>query len=402
MNRKLRVAVIGCGTAGAAIALFLKRAGHHVSVFEKVAEPQAVGAGILLQPTGMAALQRLGLLEKVLSFGARIERLYGTNHSGKTVLDIHYSNYEQGCYGLGIHRGSLFQILYDELIKNQVELYCGYDIQSVKYINDEVSLQDQEGKVHGLYDLVIIANGANSALRDLYYPKCKVTPYRWGALWAICPDPLNKFDGCLRQVYHGAKKMLGVLPTGKIPGGTEDLVSFFWSIRVDQLELWRSQGLDVWKEEVLSIWPELIYLIDKITDSRQLIFASYSDVRSYPWHMGQLVLIGDAAHATSPQLGQGANLALYDAMVLSDCLHQNDTVDAALNRYSKLRRAHLGYYQMASHWLTPFFQSDSIVLGMLRDLAMESCCRYWPARNQMLDTLVGIKSGLFRRIKLDL
>jgi len=118
------------------------------------------------------------------------------------------------------------------------------------------------------------------------------------------------------------------------------------------------------------------------------------------WHDARMVCIGDSAHATSPQLGQGANLALIDAMTLASCFAETSAVEAALVLYSQRRRAHLRYYQGASKLLTPFFQSDSRIASTLRDIALGPLCRMPIAREQMAMTLSGSKTGwLFGKLQ---
>src|SRR3954452_24479307 len=86
----LRVAVIGCGTAGAAAALFLARAGHAVTVLERVPDPGPVGAGVMIQPSGLAVLERLGCEARILARGARVDRLVCQNERGVSVLSLAY------------------------------------------------------------------------------------------------------------------------------------------------------------------------------------------------------------------------------------------------------------------------------------------------------------------------
>ena len=109
--RSLRVAVVGAGTAGATAALFLARSGHHVTLFEAVDDPKPVGAGIMIQPSGMYVLDRLGLLEPIVARGSRIERLECVTTGGKSVLDLAYRDLDDGAFGLGLHRGVLFDAL---------------------------------------------------------------------------------------------------------------------------------------------------------------------------------------------------------------------------------------------------------------------------------------------------
>jgi 2-polyprenyl-6-methoxyphenol hydroxylase-like FAD-dependent oxidoreductase len=96
----------------------------------------------------------------------------------------------------------------------------------------------------------------------------------------------------------------------------------------------------------------------------------------------------------SPQLGQGANLALFDALILSACLAGAADLPAALVAYTTARRRHLSFYQYATRWLTPFFQSDLTPLGWLRDLLMPLCAAIPPLRRLMVRSMSGLSQGL--------
>ena len=104
---------------------------------------------------------------------------------------------------------------------------------------------------------------------------------------------------------------------------------------------------------------------------------------------------GSAAHATSPQLGQGANNGLLDAVTLSDAIATSSDLPSALGLYAKTRRGHVRFYQMASALMTPFFQSDSGGLAALRDLTFDRMKFIPYLRREMLRTLAGLKTGLF-------
>src|SRR5690606_13784385 len=99
----LKIAIVGCGTAGMAAAVYLARAGHRVTLFERFATPQPVGAGLLLQPSGIAVLRELGLLEAALAGGAVVRGLEGVNHAGRKVLSLRYQDLGAEYFGIGIH-----------------------------------------------------------------------------------------------------------------------------------------------------------------------------------------------------------------------------------------------------------------------------------------------------------
>jgi 2-polyprenyl-6-methoxyphenol hydroxylase-like FAD-dependent oxidoreductase len=399
----LEVAVIGCGTAGAAAALFLARAGHRVAVFERVAEPGPVGAGILIQPTGQAVLARLGLLEDVRARAAPVDRLLCVQRSGRAILDLDYGEIGGavgGAIGLGTHRGLLFQVLFDALAAEPgVTLRLGCEVERVAAANGRRSLHDTAGTALGDFDLVLVAGGGDAAARLNAELGARVTPYPWGALWFVARDPERVFRDRLHQVVNGTRRMMGLLPTGLAPGSTTPVVSLFWSVRVDSVEALRRDGLARWKAAVLELEPRAAAIVDQIDDLDRLLLARYCDVRMRRWHGERIAVLGDAAHATSPQLGQGANLALWDAMVLADSIAASGDAGlaGALAAYSRARRAHLRYYQFAARWLTPLFQSDSRVGGWLRDWFMPLANRIGPARRLMLETMAGVRRGFLRR-----
>jgi 2-polyprenyl-6-methoxyphenol hydroxylase-like FAD-dependent oxidoreductase len=395
----LRVAVIGCGTAGAAIALFLSRAGHAVTLFERVPDPGPVGAGIMMQPSGLLVLERLGLADRILARGSRVEHLFCETARGRPVLDLRYDALGEGLYGVGLHRGVLFETLLGALGGSDVRLACGVSIDRVRPLpGGGAGLVTDTGDALGPFDLAVICDGARSRVRDAIPSFTKtVKAYPWGALWFIGEDRESRHAGRLHQVVRGASRMVGFLPTGLGPGcGDVPLVSLFVSLRADAIDSVRAGGLDAWKRDVLALAPIAAPVLAQVHDLAQLTFASYWDVTMPRWHARtpRVALLGDAAHATSPQLGQGCNLALCDAASLADAIAGEQTIDAALDRYTASRRDHLAFYQLATRWLTPFFQSDLDWLGALRDGAMGPASRLPFVRREMVRSMAGTKTGL--------
>jgi len=139
-------------------------------------------------------------------------------------------------------------------------------------------------------------------------------------------------------------------------------------------------------------------VLDQIHDEGQLLYAGYHDVVMHRWHTRNVVYLGDAAHATSPQLGQGCNLALWDAMELSDCIEAEPRdLATALDRYSRRREEHLAFYQTATRWLTPFFQGDVEALAHLRDVAMPLLGKVSVFKRMMTLSMLGVMDGFLGR-----
>lgn len=390
-------AIVGCGTAGLAAALLLSRAGHRVTLFERFKEASPIGAGILLQPSGIEALRRMGLLEGMQATGARIDAMEGLTVHGRKIMDVRYRDAWPEAYGLSVHRANLFQLLLDAARQAGAGIEFGREVVELG-MADRVTLVFADGRKASGFDAVIVANGTQSALRGSLGIPSRCTPYPWGALWSICDAGSAPLRPVLQQRYARASLMIGLLPTGLHPETRRPCVSFFWSLKTADYPAWRAGDFAGWQRKVADRWPEAGPFVASLAGPESLAFATYADVVMRRWHAGRAVLIGDAAHGMSPQLGQGTNLALIDALMLAECVQRAATLEAAFADYSRSRRGHVRYYQWASRWLTPFFQSDSRTAAFIRDAFAPWLHRIPYTYRQSLRTIAGIKTGiLFER-----
>lgn len=385
--------IVGCGVAGQAAALALARQGHAVEVFERFDRPQPLGAGLLLQPSGQSVLARLGLLDQARACGASVARLFGRTVRGRTVMDLKYRDLGREAAGLGIHRAFLFSILHEAMLRAGAIVTTGLEVASVR---DESApkIVAADGREAGPFDLVLDCSGAHRGiLRSMGMAGTKSNLYAWSALWSTCADRHGISGDTLLQVYDRASLMIGILPVGQSPGANsaDRHVALFWSLKHADYDALRAAGIAALKARVLAAWPAIAPIVGEIGNFDSLSLATYRDVRMRTPFRGRVLALGDAAHGTSPQLGQGANLALIDAITLEHALEREASVDAALALYARLRRAHLAYYQAASRMLTPLFQSDGRVLPYLRDLAFGPLGRAPVARHVMRTTLAGVR-----------
>lgn len=396
----MRIAIVGCGSTGLAAAAFLHDLGHAITLLEQFEAPKPVGAGLLLQPTGLAALARLGLDQDAIARGGRIEHLYGRTRKGRVIFDLRYDDLAPGCFGLGIHRGTLFSLLHDAVQARGMSPRIDCKVTESDVDAEGRWLMDACGDRHGPFDLVVDASGYRSALRNRYAQIRVKKPYPHGAVWAVCQDPDQRFGGqALQQRYIGAHTMAGAMSVGRGPdAASPHYVTFFWSLPVDSFAAWEARGMEAWKQDVRHCWPEIEPILAQIHTAGDLTFAAYGDVVLKRWHAERLVFLGDAGHSMSPQLGQGANLGLVDALTLADCLRKQGDLATALADYSRTRRGHLRFYQRASRWLTPFFQSDRRWAAWLRDMSFAALARVPYVRREMLRTLAGVKTGPFSQL----
>jgi salicylate hydroxylase len=395
----LHIAIAGAGIGGLAAAAFLTRDGHRVTLFERFAAPRPLGAGLMLQPTGLACLAQLGLDRAAIEQGETIARLWGETVSGTRIFDVAYAEIGPKVFGLAMHRAALFGILYGEVSRLGVAMVPATEIAASRLASDKRVLIDRAGREHGPFDLVIDGTGMRSPLRRSEMHLAYDAPCRYGAVWGIVAEPADwPHRGELRQRYDGCHVMIGILPVGRAPGDHRRLTALFWSLRVADYAAWRESGLDEWKARVIGLWPAAAPFVQQIMSPDEMTLAAYADTGLTQPYGDRIVCLGDAARSTSPQLGQGANLALIDAATLSACLREHTDTNAALAAYAQQRRAHTRFYAVASRWLTPFFQSDSRSAALVRDLTFPLMAHVPYLRREMVRTLSGMKTGLFSHL----
>jgi salicylate hydroxylase len=318
---------------------------------------------------------------------------------GRTVLHVRYSALGSDAFGVGVHRATLFAILHAAVAAAGLPIETGRLITGSSVIAaGRRRLDFADGSSAGPFDLVVDALGFRSTLapavgRELDY----------GALWGTLDFPAGAGldPHALEQRYRRASVMAGVLPLGSGTEKSRPKAAFFWSLRADRLQAWHAAGLAPWKSEVASLWPATLPLLDQIDAPGQLTFARYAH-RTLPRPIEPgLIHIGDAWHSASPQLGQGANMALLDAYALMIGLRRHADSAAALDEAVRLRRAHILLYQRLTAFFTPVYQSDSRMLPFIRDRLVGPLSRLWPATLIQAAMVSGTIGNPLGRLGLD-
>ena len=293
---KQRIGIVGAGTAGLASAIAFARAGHTVDVFEKHPSLATLGAGVLIQPQGVAALDDLGVGPAFEAISVPIDRLVGRSERGWTLVDIPYPDLP----ARAVSRSALGGVLEQACLVLGVNLHFGCGVDAVA--SDGTAGILDIGGARRAFDLVVIANGAASQLPAASSMAVRSHLYDWGALWSLIDLDDWPEAGILAQRYGGTERMFGIMPTERV--GAKLRVSLFWSMRRDRYEAWRAAPLDSWKQELLTLWPESRPPVERIDSHSQLAFASYHHARPTRLASGPICIVGDAAHAMSPQLGR--------------------------------------------------------------------------------------------------
>lgn len=354
----------------------------------------------MIQPSGLAVLNALGLAEDIVAHSAPIRALHGLSANGDLALDARYVDLgTDGACGLGIHRGSLFSILYQAVRDAGIAIEIGFAVSASELRGEGRVLMSETSSATEPFDLVVDALGTSTPLA----PPCGEW-LAFGALWGTLAWPEKApFDpGLLEQRYRGAHEMAGVLPTGRRVGGSQRELAFFWSLKAERYPAWQAAGLDAWKAQVLALWPECACLLEQIFDPSQLTFARYAHRRVANPVQERLIHIGDAWHSASPQLGQGANMALLDAYGLAMGLTEDATLSEQLARAVALRAGHVKLYQALTWAATPLYQSDKAWHAALRDVVLTPAGRLPPAPRIQARLVSGLVGGPLGKLGLQM
>jgi 2-polyprenyl-6-methoxyphenol hydroxylase-like FAD-dependent oxidoreductase len=317
----VRVIVVGAGIAGLSAAIGLRRSGHQVIVLERAPRIDPIGAGLTLFANAMAALDRLGMRDAVAARGARAKRSAILTREGRELAVVPPDLLEGT---IAIHRADLQH----ELAAAAGDVRLGAEITAVERRDDEVVARGADGSEEQC-DLLIGADGLNSAIRAAI---ADVRPrYAGYTAWrGVSPVPVE--SGRLTESW-GVGERFGLVDIG---GGR---TYWFATKNAPEGEPDEPEGR---KKEILrrfSGWHEPIAAIAEATDESAILRNDVYYLEPLPrWSEGRIVLVGDAAHATTPGVGQGAAQAIEDAVVLSERLASAADVAAALAEYEVIRR----------------------------------------------------------------
>jgi 2-polyprenyl-6-methoxyphenol hydroxylase-like FAD-dependent oxidoreductase len=364
------VVVVGAGIGGMATALLLARAGASVSLLERSATPAMVGAGILLQPNGLAVLTGLGLADALERSGHRMtaSAVHGTGRSPIAMLAV--PDFGSGLdHVLAVRRSVLHDVL---LAAVSDEPAIDWRFGATVHAADTDGSVDLEwlGRPSTIdADLVVGADGIGSTVRA------------GGAF-----DVLGRTDGPAADRYL---RGLVSLRVGESEGEHWTALGLFGSAPVDAntCYFYASASAPSVATAIIAgdlaacrtAWARVLpiagELLGRLPNFAQLLVNSAERVDCRRWHDGRLVLLGDAAHAMAPTLGQGANSALVDAAVLTAELAADGSLPDALERYTRRRRSAVTRVQDRADRIARISRLTNPALRGIRDAGMRALAR---------------------------
>lgn len=353
--------ILGGGIAGLTTALALRQAGIEATVIEAAPEFRPVGAGIVLAVNAMRAYRQLGLYDTLLAAGNRVEQISIYDEKGD-IINRTFTPGVEGLTNLAIHRAELHRVLLEAL--GDAPIITGRRSRNIEETGQGYRLRFEDGSVANTTYLVV-AEGINSPVRKQIVPGARIR-YSGYTCWR------GVADNTLLNIHEssetwGAKGRFGTVPVG------ENKVYWFACRNAPPAD---ARMKAVGTENLLELFKDYHAPIPDIirsTPGSQLIWSDISDLEPMDrYAYGNLLFIGDAAHATTPNMGQGACQAIEDALVLANCLRSMPVVKEAFRLFEQKRLKRTHYIVKQSWQLGRLAQWESPLAIRLRNALIRS------------------------------
>jgi 2-polyprenyl-6-methoxyphenol hydroxylase-like FAD-dependent oxidoreductase len=342
-SNRPQVIIAGAGIGGLTLAIRLAISGFRPIVLEARDEASIAteGAFLTLAPNGMNGLKTIGCDDAVRRAGIDTRGIAIVNGHGRLLgfagQDDHESTY--GAPSVTLGRGTLAALLIRRARAAGIELRFNARVASLEDGGDVVSLGLAESGERVEGDMLVAADGLRSKVRELRFPEYP-KPHYTGLIGTggITDCPVPPTDGILRMTF-GDNAFFGFIKEGDGP------VYWFNSYAADEQDTRPVANPAAYARKITALHAK------DPSENRAILHSVPAIERNYPvydvpelaaWQRGRTVLLGDAAHAVGPHAGQGASMAIEDAVVLSACLEAEAEPEAAFGRYEELRRSRVG------------------------------------------------------------
>jgi 2-polyprenyl-6-methoxyphenol hydroxylase-like FAD-dependent oxidoreductase len=365
--------VVGAGIGGLAASLVLSRVAARVTLVERAERPSEVGAALALQPNGMAVLDRLGLLSAVEAVGARIDRMGIRSVTGRRLLTAGMPDLGGGLdHAIAVRRADLHRLLLEAVggvASVETRFGCvavsadpsgGVRITSTAENGPDLDLEELRA------DVIVGADGVSSAVRSTGGFQSRVSSGSSYIRTIVTGRASPWFEE-----YWTPLGSFGHLPLNG------DLIYFWAAAHVaGAAEAVSRRDLAAFRQEWRRVLPAAADLLERVSSFDDLLINTVRRVDCRRWFSGRLVLLGDAAHAMAPNLGQGANSALVDGVVLAEELAGAWSVVDALAGYDKRRRRLARRVQTAAGILQRLCGIQQVTTLRVRDALLAGLVRF--------------------------
>jgi 2-polyprenyl-6-methoxyphenol hydroxylase-like FAD-dependent oxidoreductase len=342
-QRPRKALIIGAGIAGPVTAIFLKRAGFDVQLFEAWPYSTGIGGGLQIAPNGMHVLAEIGLADEMIAAGSVCEAFEFLTQTGGRISSINRNMKQRfGQPAVNMCRSTLLEALVNKAWCENVELHFEKRLARIEDRADQPIVVHFSDGTHAEGDFVIGADGVHSMVRRHVIPDGP-RPFDTGLIGfgGFVPRALIEDCGIGQNVMatFGQSGFFGYGFASPAP----ETGAMWWSTQPSHgvdAATFRAMDQDAVRQHLLDFhagWHDPIPRILEAADN--IAVTDTLDVATLPtWSRGRTLLIGDAAHATSPHAGQGASLALEDAMRLGRLMAQHDELRQTFQSFEEERR----------------------------------------------------------------
>lgn len=333
MKKPLDILIVGGGIAGCSAAIALTEAGHRVRIVEKEDAWRFQSSGIFVYANGLESLRELGLLDEILAAGFPVPggRNAYYDHLGREIVETAYPSADEGRIPaiLGIKRAEMHRVMSGRVATLGVPVDLGTVVTGLDKDGDGIAATLSDG-TSARFDLVIGADGVRSATRRMIGIEAAPRYTGFGVWRAVHRRPPDLTD---KIMMMGPGKRFGIMPI------SDDLLYTFGTVAEPKDRRYDPEG---WASEMRRKFAEfegpVAPFLAELNPKTEVLFTAVEEVvLPLPWHRGRVLLIGDAAHASTPFMGQGGAMAMQDAVVLAKALSTDVPLGQALEAFGAAR-----------------------------------------------------------------
>jgi 2-polyprenyl-6-methoxyphenol hydroxylase-like FAD-dependent oxidoreductase len=331
MTKLNKILIVGGGIGGMATAIRFRQQGVAVDLIDIDPDWKVYGAGITITGPTLRAYKRLGLLEDIRTQGAITSGARMFRFDGVHLRDLDEPALEEGLPATGgIMRPVLHKIMQEHVTAAGANVRLGLSVTALHSDAGGVNVTFSDAST-ARYDLVVAADGIYSGVRKLIFPH------------AIQPEPTGQ--GCWRistrrppNLDRGEMYFGGEFPAGITPCGPDAVYLWMLTPHTDPRIIPDDELRTMMRVNMAAYGGSAGWMRDQISDQTWINYRPLeAAIQPGPWHVGRVVLVGDAAHATTPHLASGAGIAVEDALVLAEEMAQDRAVEDSLAAYTRRR-----------------------------------------------------------------
>jgi 2-polyprenyl-6-methoxyphenol hydroxylase-like FAD-dependent oxidoreductase len=360
-----KITIIGAGIGGLTTAISLIQKGFEVEIFENSPAFKKAGSGINLAINAMQIYRKLGVYDDILQKANYTNSMNALTKKLNVLTSANFQKFEKkyNAKTVAIHRATLHEILVSHI--GNTKIHLNKKLTYLEQKNGIVSLTFEDGTNHNT-EIVIGADGIHSNVRKSIFKNTELRDAKQVCWRGISNAKINKKHKEELNEIWGKGNRFGFIHI--------TLDEIYWFALIDKKEF-KSKGDDLMK--IFSDYPQIVKDIITGTEKKDILCSEIWDLKPIDkWYKGHVCLLGDAGHATTPNMGQGAVQAIESAMALSICLKEEESIETAFLRYEIIRKEKANYIIKTSWLLGKIAQSNNSLICFLRNFILKITPKY--------------------------